>query len=69
MAKIKIKQINDLYNLIIIERKNIFEYFLEKENYGNLFYMFGLTEKLDLQTELIMEYIEIAEEQKFWGEE
>lgn len=60
---------NKDYNIIIIKDDGIFDYYLQKNGYGNLFYMFGLTEKVHPSTlhESYLEHIEIAEDDEFWG--
>lgn len=59
------------YNLITIykEEDGYYHYYLEKKNYGHLFYMFGTKEKIEPDKQYLQEYINQAEEENFWGYE
>lgn len=63
--KYEIQAINETYNAIILERNGIYEYYLEKIGYGNLMYLFGVTEKITVPEEYIPTEDEAFE---FWGE-
>ena len=39
------ERINDEYNLIVLEREDIAEYYIEKVDYGNLYYYCGLAKE------------------------
>jgi hypothetical protein len=60
---------NENYNILILKRYNgIYEYYIEKVNYGNLAYMFGLGEAVApiCLKKLILNIIKSYEFKKFW---
>ena len=62
--KYEIQAINETYNAIILERNGMYDYYLEKVGYGDLMFLFGFAEKIEVGEEHISE--ELADE--FWGE-
>lgn len=68
-VKTIILNVEEEYNIIIIEKnKGYFEYYIEKINYANLYYMFGLFEEwnnIDLN-DLFNEYKKQSIIDKFW---
>ena len=66
-AKIKIIKFNKNYNIIKIYRHKIIEYFLERVDYANLFYIIGSYEDIELTKNYILKSIQIAEELNFWN--
>lgn len=62
---------NKNYNILVLKRNNgTYEYYLEKVNYGNLAFMFGIGEELEpsrFTKDCILDFIKNYESQKFWG--
>ena len=61
---------NEDYNIIIIKDNGIFNYYLEKNGYGDLRFMFGIKEKIKpicFNFDYIYGFIEISEKENFWG--
>ena len=56
------------YTVLQIKRNNNYEYYLEKDGYGNLFYMYGTAEECFPKEENVCEYVKEAEEINFWKE-
>ena len=56
------------YTIVILERKGLKEYYLEKNGYSHLYFMFGSDVEMDA-TAVVDEYIEDAENESFWGDE
>lgn len=59
---------NENYNIIILKRNTgIYEYYLEKVNYSNLVFMFGLNVELNPNSftkQYVLDFIKAYE--KFW---
>ncbi len=62
-------EINSKYNLIKIKREDLVEYYVEKRGYANLFFICGIYYGGDVEKDYILEHIEFAEKEKFWGED
>lgn len=65
--KIKITKFNNEYNIIKIYRGNLKEFYLEKKLYGNLFYICGVYDDINLPDEYIEEIVNFAENKNFWS--
>lgn len=65
--KAKIQNFNDDYNIIKIYRDKTIEFYLEKIDYGNLYYICGVYEDIELTRDYIYKAIGIAELDNFWG--
>ena len=63
--KYEIQAINETYNAIILEREDHYDYYIEKVGYGDLKYLFGLSEKVTVTEDDIPDEEESFE---FWGE-
>lgn len=55
-------KINEEYTVIVLERNGVKDYYLEKKDYGDLMYMFGTEQDIEITEELVMDYVEDAEE-------
>lgn len=66
-CKTFVKQINENYTLITIERQEATEYYIEKNGYGHLFYVCGTEKTIELEQDYINSYIQLAEMMNFWG--
>ena len=62
-------EINSKYNLIKIKREDLVEYYVEKKGYTHLFFICGIYYGGDIEKDYILEHIEFAEKEKFWGED
>lgn len=61
--------IKKYYNYYVIELKlnGYYQYYLGKDNYGNLFHMFGTEQRFtNLHDELIKAYILCSRAERFW---
>lgn len=67
--KTEILKFNEQYNIIKICKTNIVEFYLEKIGYGDLRYIVGVEYDIELFDEMVLKCIELAEYDKFWGEE
>lgn len=59
---------NSKYNIIKIH-SDIVEFYIEKIGYGNLWHICGVEYDLELPDIMILDSINLAEYNKFWGEE
>ena len=59
---------NKEYNIIKIYRDDTIEFYLEKIDYGNLFFMVGTYEDMKLTDDYINNFIEITKNDSFWEE-
>lgn len=64
--KAEIQNFNDDYNIIKIYRDKTIEFYLEKIDYGNLYYICGVYEDIELTKDYIYKAIGIAELDNFW---
>lgn len=67
--KAKIQNFNNDYNVIKLYKGDIIEFYLEKIDYGNLYYICGVYEDMELTKDNIYQSIRIAELDNFWGDE
>jgi hypothetical protein len=58
----------DNYSVIILDRNGMHEYYLAKNGYGDLYYILGSVEEIDIAT-IVDDYIDAAENECFWGDE
>lgn len=64
--KVEIIKYNRNYNVIIIYKNNLLEYYLEKKGYGDLFYMFGAYDNFEIIPEIVEDHILVAKKRNFW---
>ena len=64
--KAKIQNFDDEYNIIKLYKDNIVEFYLEKIGYGDLCYICGVGDDIELTSDYIYKAIEIAEQENFW---
>lgn len=60
------------YNIIVLKQNKIYNYYIKKQGYGDLLFIFGLSEKIkpsDFEESYIIKYIIDAENRNFWGVE
>jgi hypothetical protein len=64
----KVISFNKDYNIIRLKRNKLYEYYIEKIDYGDLRYAFGCKKDIKhINPDYIKEIIEFAEEDVFWG--
>lgn len=64
-----VKEFNKEYNIISFTQYVLKEFYLQKRGYGNLYYIVGVLEQdFELSRDYILQTIEIAENENFWGE-
>lgn len=56
------------YSVIELKRNGIYEYYLSKENYGDLLFMYGTQKRCEPTAETVEEYAAHATTSKFWGD-
>ena len=56
------------YSVIELKRNGYYEYYLSKENHGDLFFMYGTLKRCDPTAEMVEEFAAHAITKKFWGE-
>ena len=66
--KAKLIKFDEEYNIIMIYKNETYEYYLEKIGYGNLFLIFCTKEDIVLNNGYVYEYIEMANNENFWGD-
>lgn len=54
------------YSVIRLKRNGIFEYYLSKDGYGDLLFMYGTETECDPPPEMVLQYIQTAIADEFW---
>lgn len=67
--KITIKQFNEHYNIIKIYKNDMIDFYLEKNGYGDLYFIVGTEKDIELTNNYIYIAIGRAEQENFWGED
>lgn len=55
------------YSVLEIERNGIYEYYLSKKDYGNLYFMYSTNGKCFPTQTKVLEHIKTANTLAFWG--
>lgn len=55
-----------MYSVIELKRNGIYEYYLSKDNHGDLFYMYGTPKRCEPIAEMVEEYAAQAINEHFW---
>lgn len=55
------------YSVLEIERNDMYEYYLSKKDYGNLYFMYSTEEKCLPTLTTVLEHIKSANTLAFWG--
>ena len=55
------------YSVLELERNGLYEYYLSKQDCGNLFFMYGTEVKCYPATATVLSYIKTALKINFWG--
>lgn len=66
--KTTITSFNEEYNIVKIHKKDLIDVYLEKVDYGNLYYMISIRNDIPLDDGYIREFIIFAECDNFWGD-
>lgn len=69
MKKLKtdIIKFNEDYSIIKIYTKDTIDFYLQKSNYGHLYFICGVYEDIELIRDYVYQSIGIAELSDFWG--
>ena len=67
--KTTIKKFNEHYNIVKIYKNDMIDFYLEKIGYGDLYFIVGTENDIELTNNYIYISIGIAEQNKFWGED
>lgn len=65
--KTEIKKFNENYNIVKIYRDKTIDFYLEKVNYGHLYYICGVYEDIELARTYVLDFIFSAELENFWS--
>lgn len=68
IVETQIINFNKEYNIIKIYRDDTIEFYLEKIDYGNLFFMVETCQDMKLTDDYINNFIEITKNDSFWEE-
>lgn len=66
--KTKIKKFNEHFNIIKIYKDDMVDFYLEKIGYGDLYFIVGTQNDIELTNHYIYMAIGRAEQNEFWGE-
>ena len=64
--KTTLTKFNEDYNIIKIYTKETIDFYIQKKDYGDLYYICGVYEDIDLQRDYVYRAIGIAEIEHFW---
>lgn len=56
------------YSIIELKRNGFYEYYLSKEKYGDLFFMYGTKKRCEPTAEAVETYAAQAITENFWGD-